>query len=111
MSIEEAIARVENRIRSSRRLDEKGKAELLEQLDTLWREIAAIPDEQGARAASIAGFTDVSTYEATREDQDRELLEISITGLAKSVGEMEASHPDLAAAVNRICALLANMGI
>lgn len=111
MSIEEAIARIENRVRSSRRLNDRSKGEFLELLDSLWKELDAIPEEQNDRAASITGFMDVSTHEATREEQDQELLNISITGLAKSVQEMEASHPNLASAVNRVCALLANMGI
>ncbi len=111
MSVTEAMARIENRIRSSRRLDEKAKKEMLDLLDSLWGEVSGMPEETGEDVASLAGFMDVSTYEATREDQDQELLDISITGLAKSVQKMEVTHPDLAGTVNRICALLSNMGI
>ena len=50
-------------------------------------------------------------HEATRSDQNPELLELSVKGLASSVEGIEASHPEVVELVNRISVMLANMGI
>jgi hypothetical protein len=53
----------------------------------------------------------VSAQEATREKKNPETLKHSLGGLESSVGEFEETHPKLVGTVNRIAAMLANMGI
>jgi len=63
------------------------------------------------QAESIAGFTEVSAREATREQQNPQLLKLSLEGLNSSVEEFENSHPKLVHIVNSISTTLANLGI
>ena len=66
---------------------------------------------QQEQAQSIAGFAEVSTHEATRTEQDPELLKLSLEGLGSSVRGFEESHPRLVQIVNSISSTLSNLGI
>ena len=71
-------------------------------LATLKSEVAALSKTHSEQAESIAGFTEVSTREATREQKNPHLLELSLDGLTASVEEFESSHPKLVQIVNSI---------
>jgi len=63
------------------------------------------------QAESIVDFTQVTTYQATRNQQDPKLLNLSAEGLRQSVQEFERSHPQLTHIVNTISTALSNSGI
>ncbi len=108
--IQDTISKIEARIGHSAVKDES-KAELLTLLGTLKSEVAELSKTHDEEAQSIAGFTQVSAHEATREEPNPELVKHSLEGLSASVDGFEKSHPNLVAIVNRICTTLSNLGI
>lgn len=74
-------------------------------------EIGGLSRTHAEQAESIAGFTELSAREATREQQNPRLLKLSLAGLTSSVEEFETSHPRLVQVVNSISSMLSNLGI
>jgi len=109
--IEETIKKIEKQIQSAPAIKPERKEELGELLSTLREEVTELSKTKGEQAESIAGFTERYTSEAIREEQDEDLLDLSLKGLTKSVSGFEASHPRLVQIVNAICQRLADMGI
>jgi hypothetical protein len=109
--IKDTIARIEERLRSAGSLTPEQRSELLRLLATLNAEVDGLSSTQPDMAQSIAGFTAVSTHEATREERNPELVDLSIQGLSRSVNGFEVSHPKLVQVVNSICTTLSNLGI
>lgn len=109
--IEETVAKIEARIQSAGAINPGRKRELAQLLGTLRAEVAALSKTHGEQAQSIAGFTDISTHEATRTEQNPELLKTSLKGLTGSVAGFEKSHPRLVQIVNSISQTLSNLGI
>jgi hypothetical protein len=96
--LQDTISKIEDRIQNSAALGDEHRAELLKLLGHLKTEITALSTTHQEEAESIAALAELSARD-------------SIGGLQSSVGEFETSHPGLAAVVNRIASLLANMGI
>jgi hypothetical protein len=109
--IEDIIGKIEARIHGAESIKDDRRRELLELLGTLKSEVAKLSRTHGEQAQSIAGFTEVSTHEATRAEQDPELLDLSLKGLASSVQGFEQSHPRLVQIVNALSHTLSNLGI
>lgn len=109
--IEETIGKIEARIQSADTIKDDRRHELLQLLGTLKSEVAALSKTHGEQAESIAGFAEVSTHEATRTEQNPQLLRLSLQGLSSSVTELEKSHPQLVQIVNAISNTLSNLGI
>jgi hypothetical protein len=109
--LKDTISKIEGRIENSAALDDPHRAELLKLLGQLKTEIHELSKTHQEQAESIASFAEVSAREATRESRNPQTLEHSIGGLQSSVREFEGSHAQLAALVNRIATMLANMGI
>jgi hypothetical protein len=109
--IDDTLTKIESRIESADSVGDDRKRELLQLLATLKTEVAELSKTQSERAESIAGFTQVSTHEATRDSQDPQLLDLSIQGLRSSVSGFEESHPNLVRIVNSISNTLSNLGI
>jgi len=109
--IEDTIAKIEARLQHSDALSEEKRHELQHLLATLKAEVANLSKTHAEQAESIAGFTEISTREATRESQNPQLLKLSLAGLTSSVEEFEKSHPKLVQIVNSISNLLSNVGI
>ncbi len=109
--IEDTIEKIEARIQGAETIKEERRRELLELLGTLKAEVASLSKTHGEQAQSIAGFTDVSTHEATRTEQNPQLLKLSLEGLSSSGTGFEGSHPRLVQIVNTISNTLANLGI
>ena len=109
--IHDTIGKIEERLRQSDAIKDGSRAELLRLLATLRAEVSTLSDTDAEKAQSIAGFTAVSAHEATREEKNPELVQISLKGLSSSVQGFEESHPKLVQAVNSICTTLANLGI
>lgn len=109
--IEETLGKIEARIQNSDSVNEEKRRELLQLVGTLKEEIAKLSKTHGEQAESIAGFAEVSAHEATRTEQNPELLELSLRGLKSSVDELEETHPRLVQIVNNISSTLSNLGI
>lgn len=109
--IEDTIGKIEARIQSSDAIKDERRRELLDLLGTLKAEVADLSQTHGEQAQSIAGFTELSTHEATRSEQDPQLLKLSLEGLTSSVAGFEQSHPRLVQIVNTISHTLSNLGI
>jgi hypothetical protein len=109
--IENTIGKIEDRIRNAEAIKDERRQELLQLLGTLKSEVAELSKTHEEQAQSIAGFTEVSTHEATRTEQNPELLKLSLDGLGSSVRELEQSHPRLVQIVNAISNTLSNLGI
>jgi len=109
--IDDTLGKIEARIRAAESIKEGRKEELLELVGTLKAEIAGLSKTHREEAQSIAGFTEVSTHEATRAEKNPELLDLSLKGLSSSVDGFEKSHPRLVQIVNAIGNTLSNLGI
>ena len=109
--IEDTINKIEARLRDSGSVSDEKKRELQELLATLKSEVATLSQTHDEQARSIAGFTEMSAHEATRAEQNPELLELSLKGLASSVTGFEKSHPKLVQVVNAVSHTLSNLGI
>jgi hypothetical protein len=109
--IEDTIGQIEARIQGAETIKDERRRELLQLLGTLKAEVAQLSQTQHEQAESIAGFARVSTHEATRSEQNPELLKLSLDGLSTSVSELEKSHPRLVQIVNAISHTLSNLGI
>jgi len=109
--IEKTITSIENKVSDAKSIDEKDRTELLKLLKELKTEVSELSKTHADHAESITGFAKVSTHEAIREKKNPQLMKLSLKGLSTSVDEMEGSHPQLVAVVNRIAQILANMGI
>ena len=109
--LHDTIAKIEKKLRNSNSLKDGQREDLLRLVSTLKSEIAGLSRTHDEQAQSIAGFTELSTHEATREEKNPELLKLSLQGLSSSVEGFEKSHPQLVGIVNRIATTLSNMGI
>ena len=109
--IEDTIGEIEARIQGADTIKEDRRQELLGLLGTLKAEVARLSQTHSEQAQSIAGFTQISAHEATRAEQNPELLKLSLDGLGSSVRGFEQSHPQLVRIVNAISSTLSNLGI
>jgi hypothetical protein len=109
--IEDTLTNIEAKIRASDSITEERRRELLQLLGTLKSEISTLSKTDEEQAQSIAGFTELSTHEATRAEQNPQLLQLSLKGLSSSVDGFETSHPKLVQIVNTISNMLANWGV
>jgi hypothetical protein len=109
--IEDTIGKIEARIQGTEAVDDGRKRELMDLLARLKSEVAELSKTHGDQAQSIAGFTELSAHEATRAEQNPQLLKLSLEGLSSSVSEFEKSHPQLVRIVNAISNTLSNLGI
>jgi prefoldin subunit 5 len=109
--IEDTLAEIEARLNSTEAIPAEKRRELQRLLATLKAEVGKLSKTHAEQAQSIAGFTQVSAHEATRQRQNPQLLNASLNGLKSSVEEFEKSHPKLVEIVNSISNTLANLGI
>jgi hypothetical protein len=93
--IEETISKIEERLRAADSLSSAQRAELQNLLAQLRREARTLPGD-----ALPSDSTDV--------DED---VQTTLGRLEESLTAFETSHPQLTGLVNRISAILANMGI
>ena len=109
--IQDTIGKIEAQLQKADAVRNGNKAELLQLLATLKAEVAELARTDAEQAQSIAGFTAVSTHEATREERNPALVELSLKGLSSSVEGFEQTHPKLVQSVNAIATALSNLGI
>lgn len=109
--IDDTIRKIEAKIAGADSIKDERRRELLQLLGTLKSEIDQFSQTHGEHAQSIARFTELSTHEATRAEQNPKLLDLSLKGLSSSVEGFEKSHPRLVQTINAISNELANLGI
>jgi len=109
--IEKTISEIEAKIGAAESVSAERRRELLQLLATLKTEVAKLSQTNAEQADSIAGFTQISTHEAMRTEQNPQLRELSLRGLRSSVEDLEQSHPRLIQIVNRISQTLSEWGI
>jgi Mg2+ and Co2+ transporter CorA len=109
--VEESLSRIEKTIQNAQGIDSQKRSELLALTGELRGEVAKLADTDQQHAQSIAGFAQVTTHEATRDDRNPDLLRLSLDGLTASVERFEATHPRLVRAVNNISQMLSNIGL
>lgn len=108
---QQTIDKIEERLRKTECINDENKSELLNLVSTLKAEIADLSKTHNEQAESITRFAALSTHEATRQEKNPKLLNISIEGLSSSVKGFELSHPTLVRVVNDISSMLSNLGI
>lgn len=109
--IEDRIKAIELKVETAPNISNEEKSELLELLSGLKSEVTALSETHHEDARSIARFADASAHEATRTQRKPELVNAALGGLTASVEGLEASHPRIVQIVNRLAAILSNMGI
>lgn len=109
--LEDTLAKIEKSIISSKTIESTQQNELLGLVSTLRAEVTSLSQTHEDHAQSIAGFAQVTAHEATRENRDSRLLQLSLDGLASSVEKFEVSHPRLVNIVNSIHRILTNIGL
>jgi hypothetical protein len=109
--IDKTISEIEAKVRSASSVDDHRKQELLDLLGRLKTEISRLEKTHGEQADTIAGFTQLSAHEATRQTRNPSTLEHSVAGLRSSVEEFEQTHPKLAQIVDNLSKTLSNWGI
>ena len=109
--IDDTLGKIEAKIQTADTINDERRHELLQLLGTLKSEVGELSKTHGEQAQSIAGFAEVSAHEATRTEQNPQLLRLSLEGLSSSVRELEGSHPKLVRIVNAISNTLSNLGI
>src|SRR6266446_6015223 len=82
--IEDTVGKIESKIQSADTIAYDRRRELLQLLATLKTEVAALSETHSEQAESIAGFTEISAHEATRAQQNPQLLQLSLQGLGSS---------------------------
>jgi Mg2+ and Co2+ transporter CorA len=109
--VDKTISRIEDRIRGNESLSGEKKQEMLSLIGDLRSEIAGLEKTHHNDARSIAGYTETSVHEATRDDRNPELLKHTLDGLSLSVRRFEVSHSRLTGLINNIGQTLWKLGI
>jgi len=109
--IQDDLDKIEKMLMQSAAVKESGKAELLDLLTTLRKEIDDLSQIHYEHAESIVGFARLSAHEAVRREKNTALLSLSIEGFTSSVEGFEISHPKLTEIVNKLCTMISNLGI
>jgi len=109
--IEDTIGKIESRLQAADSISDEKRGELLTLLTKLKSEVADLSRTHGEQAESIAGFAELSAHEATRSEQNPQLLKLSLEGLNSSVQGFEDSHPRLVQIVGAVTNTLSNLGI
>jgi len=109
--INNTMDKIEGKIKNSIHITDENKDEYLKMIETLRQEISELSETEKDQAETITGFAGVTAHEATKNEQNPELIKISVDGLKTSIEGFEVSNPRLVSIVNSFCSLLSNLGI
>jgi ABC-type transporter Mla subunit MlaD len=107
---DERIEKIKSAVEAADHIPADKKAELLALLANLKPAIAKVAETHPEDAQNIGHSVEASAQIAARENKRPERLEKAVRELKQSVEKFEASHPDLAAFVNRYSTLLSALG-
>ena len=108
---DEHIEKTKSAIESAENIPADRKAELLDLLSKLKPAIAKVSQTHHEDARSIARLVEASAQETIRAQKKPELSKSLLHELKRSVENVEASHPQLAAFVTQYRTLLSALGI
>lgn len=108
---DDRIDKIKSAIEAADHIPAEHKAELLRHLSKIKPALGDAAQTHKDDARTVANLVQSSTEEATRKDKRPERVERAVRELKESVEKFEASHPDLAAFVNRYSTLLSALGI
>ena len=108
---DERIEKIKSAVEAADHIPAEKKAELLAILANLKPAIAKVAETHPEDAQNIGQVVEASVQIAARENKRPERLENAVRELKQSVEKFEASHPELAAFVNRYSTLLSALGI
>ena len=100
----DSLDKMEQIIDNAQHISDEKKTELHQLAHELRDELLELEKTEKQHAQSIAGFSQQATHESLREDQDEELLNISVKGMKSSVRKFEVTHPELTRVIQQICA-------
>ncbi|HEX4048397.1 MAG TPA: hypothetical protein VH309_11210 [Elusimicrobiota bacterium] len=83
----------------------------LAKIKALKAELAKLEAEHAAQASKVSGLADAAAREAARKPPSAKGVGLAIEGLADAAKGLEATHPNLFAAVAEICRDLSSLGI
>jgi signal transduction histidine kinase len=109
--LNKTISELEERVEKADSISGEERSALLKLIGELKVEITALSKTHAEEANSIAGFTQIATHEAMRQERNAGLFEIAQEGLEKSVEEFELTHPTLVNTIREISDVLSNLGI
>jgi ABC-type transporter Mla subunit MlaD len=107
---DEQTEKIRSAIEAADHIPADRKAELLALLANLKPAIAKVAETHPEDAHTIGQSVEASAQIAARENKRPERLDNAVRELKESVEKFEASHPDLAAFVNRYSTLLSALG-
>jgi ABC-type transporter Mla subunit MlaD len=107
---DEQIEKIKSAVEAADHIPAEKKAEMLALLANLKPAIAKVAETHPEDAQSIGQSVEASAQIAARENKRPERLEKAVRELKQSVEKFEASHPELAAFVNRYSTLLSALG-
>jgi ABC-type transporter Mla subunit MlaD len=107
---DQQIEKIKSAVEAADHIPAEKKAELLALLTNLQPAIAKVAETHPEDAQNIGQVVEASVQIAARENKRPERLENAVRELKQSVEKFEASHPDLAAFVNRYSTLLSALG-
>jgi ABC-type transporter Mla subunit MlaD len=107
---DERIEKIKSAVEAADHIPADKKAELLALLANLKPAIAKVAETHPEDAQNIGQSVEASAQIVARENKRPERLENAVRELRESVEKFEASHPDLAAFVNRYSTLLSALG-
>jgi hypothetical protein len=109
--IQDRLDQIEAKVQGASNIPDDTKAQLLALLEDLKKEMLAFAGTHDEKAQAIAHYTDVTTQEVTRAQQEPGQVDAALEGLTGSVSGFETTHPRLTQIVNRLADTLSSMGI
>ncbi len=106
-----ALGRIEQLVRSSRRLDPERREALLEAARELERALEPAVAHAPARVRSVASAAELAVHEAAHDESHHPLVERALAALDEAARPLEERAPRVVEAVGRIVELLASLGI
>ncbi len=101
----EKLNLIRERVRTSRMRPER-KQEVEALLDELETELDALPSQAKNDARELMEIADRSTRGAIESDDP-----VPLQTLRETVRDFEVNYPNLTRVINRICAMLSNIGV
>ena len=108
--MENTLSKLEEKI-SQAPLPDPQRNELLSLTESLRKETQPLAETHRERGEAIVGLAHDAAHEALQEKSDPERKKQTSDALKNAVREFEKSHPVLVDTVDRISAILANLGI
>ncbi len=108
--MEDTLSQLEEKI-SQAPLSDPQRKELLSLTQSLRKETLPLAETHRQSGENIVGLAHKATHEALQEQRDPHRQKQASDALQSSVQEFEKSHPVLVDTVDRICRILANLGI